>query len=156
MDLVTAPAASEKTRAGLIYISFVDDEESSGGSAVRRGRAKEERDSQQTIGHHGRPVTPPRRLQERLKLAKYQQHTRSAASELRPRQLQQEDVGLLWVDWTSLPDEIVWQVFSYLDVWSLIQVGQSSKTWRRISQDQYIGTTLGALSVCSALFVLAV
>jgi hypothetical protein len=29
------------------------------------------------------------------------------------------------------------------------QVGQSSKTWRRISQDQYIGTTLGMRSFVS-------
>ncbi|ELR15873.1 Fbox domain containing protein, partial [Acanthamoeba castellanii str. Neff] len=61
---------------------------------------------------------------------------------------EEEDALPSWVDWTSLPDEIVWQIFSYLDVWALIQVsssgqvGQSSKTWRRISQDQYIGTTL--------------
>lgn len=126
------PACAPAKNAGVIYISFDDDE-------LAQPGAKEDRRS-----------SPPRRFQERLKQSKKPHHQ---AVELRrhlhtdhqsdeEQKAEEEDALPSWVDWTSLPDEIVWQIFSYLDVWALIQVGQSSKTWRRISQDQYIGTTL--------------
>jgi len=123
------PPPTLQQNAGVIYISFDDDE-------LEQSGAREERRS-----------SPPRRFQQLLKQSK---KPHRMAGELRRLhtdhqsndEQREEDALPFWVDWTSLPDEIVWQIFSYLDVWTLIQVGQSSKTWRRISQDQYIGTTL--------------
>jgi len=114
MDDPGPPPPTLKQNAGVIYISFDDD-------VGERSGAKEDRRS-----------SPPRRFEERLKQSKKPHHQ---ALELRRHLLhtdhqpceeqKAEEADALprsWVDWTSLPDEIVWQIFSYLDVWALIQV----------------------------------